>query len=99
MRLEEYETKELSSWHKLWYSNSYIFTTQCLRPLIFQTMNCIISINLSLKYKNFTESGCKEIGIQNFEVVAKTQFLYEWNPGVNIYFFKLFKICKMQINT
>ena len=38
-------------------------------------MNCVISINLSLKYQNFTQSGCKEIGIQKFEIVAKTQFL------------------------
>ena len=38
-------------------------------------MNCIISINLSLKYQKFTPSGCKEMGIQKFEVVAKTQFL------------------------
>ena len=38
-------------------------------------MNCAISINLSLKNQNFTLSGCKEIGIQQFEVEAKTQFL------------------------
>ena len=39
-------------------------------------MNCAILINLSLKYQNSTPSGCKKIGIQKFEVVAKTQFLY-----------------------
>ena len=38
-------------------------------------MNYAISINLSLKNQNFTLSGCKEIGIQQFEVEAKTQFL------------------------
>ena len=27
-----------------------------------------------MKYQNFTRSGCKELGIKKFEVVAKTQF-------------------------
>ena len=38
-------------------------------------MNYVISINLSLKYQKFTQSGCKEKGIKKFEIVAKTQFL------------------------
>ena len=40
--------KELSLCHKLWFSNAYIFATQCRRPQIFQTMNSVRSNNLSL---------------------------------------------------
>ena len=54
--------------------NPYIAATQCRRPLIFQTMNSAKSNNLSLKYKRFTLSDCKDIGIGIFETVAKTQF-------------------------
>ena len=49
----------------------YIFATQRSRPLIFQTMNCIRSKNLSLKYQRFTLLGCKNIGTRKFEFVAK----------------------------
>ena len=31
---------------------------------------------LSLEYQKFTPSGCKNLGIGKFELVAKTQFLY-----------------------
>ena len=33
--------------------------------------------NLSLKYKRFEPSGCKDIGTRKFELVAKTQTLSE----------------------
>ena len=46
------------------FFNSYIFATQCRRPLIYQTMNNFRSIRLSLKYQRFTPSGCKDIGIR-----------------------------------
>ena len=34
-------------------------------------MNCVISINLSLKYQKFTQSGCKEVGIKNLRLWQK----------------------------
>ena len=52
--------KELSLCHKLWFLNIYICATKCCRPLIFQTMNSVISNNLSLKYQRFTPPSCKE---------------------------------------
>ena len=33
-----------------------------ISSLIFQTMNCVRSKNLSLKYQRFTPSDCKDIG-------------------------------------
>ena len=39
-------------------------------------MISVLSNNLSLKYKKFTQSGYKDIEIRNFEFVTKTQFLY-----------------------
>ena len=51
-------------------------SNRCRRPLIFQTMNSVKSNSLSLKYRRFTPSGCKDIEIRKFEFVAKTQFLY-----------------------
>ena len=36
------KSKELSLCHKLWFSNPYIFATQCRRSLIFETMNYVI---------------------------------------------------------
>ena len=38
-------------------------------------MNFVTSNYLSLKYKSYTPSGCKDIGIRKFVLVAKTQFL------------------------
>ena len=38
-------------------------------------MNSVGSNNFSLKYQKFTPPGCKGIGIQKLELVAKTQFL------------------------
>ena len=38
-------------------------------------MNSVRLNNLSLKYKAFTSSGCKGLGISKFEFVAKNQFL------------------------
>ena len=38
-------------------------------------MNSYRSTNQSLKYQRFAPSGCKNIGIQRFEFVAKSQFL------------------------
>ena len=55
--------KELSLCHKLWFSNPYFFSTQCLRPYIFQAKYTDKSNNLSLKYQRFTPSGFKDLGI------------------------------------
>ena len=69
--------KELSFCHKLKYSYPYIFSTHGHRPQIFQTINSVGSINLSLKHHGFTLSGCRDIEIKKFEFVAKTQVLYQ----------------------
>ena len=74
--------KKLSLCHKIWFSNFYIFATQCRRPLIFQTINSATAYNLSLKYLRFTPSGSIDIGIGKFEFVAKTQFLCCGHPCV-----------------
>ena len=42
-------------------------------------MNYVRLSNASLKYQRFTPSGCRNIGIRQFEFVAKTQFLYMVN--------------------
>ena len=39
-------------------------------------MNSFESIDLRLKYKMFTPTGCKDIGIRIFEFVAKTKNLF-----------------------
>ena len=65
----------MSLCHKLWFSNPYIFGTQCLRPYLFQTKYSVRSNNLSLKYQRFTPSGSKDIGIQKFKFVTKALFL------------------------
>jgi len=65
--------KELSFCLKLKSFNPYIFATQYRGPLIFQTMHFVRSNNLSLKSKDFLLLGCKDIGIRNFEFVAKTK--------------------------
>ena len=75
--------------HKLWFSNLYIFVTQCGRPQIFQTMNSVRWKNLSLKYQRFAPSGGKNIGIRKSEFVTKTQFLYMPSSEQNLYGFFL----------
>ena len=47
-------------------SNPYIIATQCWRSYIFQSINYVNSINLSLKYQRFTPLGCEDIGIGKF---------------------------------
>ena len=47
----------LSSYHKLWFLNPYIFATRCRRPLLFQTINIVWSN--SLNYQKLTWVGCK----------------------------------------
>ena len=38
-------------------------------------MNSLRSNNLSLKYQRFTTSGCKDIGIKQFQFLVKAEFL------------------------
>ena len=74
--------KILSLCHKLWFSNVYIFAFQCQR---------------SLKYKRFTQLGCKDIRIRKFEFVTKTQFilkLWEKNLLILAIFFNLKIVCE-----
>ena len=66
--------KELCPGHKLFFSNSCIFTTQWRRPWIFQAVNYVRSENLSFKYKRFTPSGFLDKGTRKFEFVLKTPF-------------------------
>ena len=66
----------MSFCHNLWFSNPNIFATQCRIPKIFPTMNSVKSNKLSLKYKRFTPSGCKDIGIIKSEFAVKTHFLF-----------------------
>ena len=53
-----------------------MFSTQCRRLKIFQTISSVRTNNLSLKCQWCTLFGCKDIGIGIFDFVAKTQFLY-----------------------
>ena len=43
--------------------------------LEFQTMNPVISNNISLKYQSFTLSSGRDIGFNKSEFVTKTQLL------------------------
>ena len=62
---------ELSFYHKLWFSKSYIFASQCRRLYI---SNYEFYEN-SMKCK-FEISGCKDLeDIGKFEFVTKTKFL------------------------
>ena len=54
----------------------YIFSIKSGRPLVFQTMNSDRSNNLNLKYQRFTVLYCIDIGIRTFEMVTKTQLLF-----------------------
>ena len=46
-------------------------------------MNSVRSNIKSLKYKRFTKLGSRAIGIIHSEFVAKTQFLYKYQPLSN----------------
>ena len=72
--------------------NPFIFANRCRRPLIFQAKNFFRSNSTFLKFKCFSPSGRKDIGIK------KVQFLFliknfktgnQNNNVVNIYQRKL----------
>ena len=70
--------EELSVCHKPWFSNPYIFATQCRRAQIVKTMNSVWSNNQSLKYKWFTPYGYKDIWIKK-KVYCKPNNLFWCN--------------------
>ena len=61
--------------HKLWFSNTNIFGTQCRKPLMLQTYIFWSNKSHSLKFLWFTTLESKDIGFRKSEFVAKTQFL------------------------
>ena len=67
--------KELSLCHKLWFSNPYIFGTQCRKSLIFHTYIIWTDRSRSLKCQRSTTLGSKDTGIRKSKFVAKTQLL------------------------
>ena len=68
--------KELSFYHKLKFSNLFIFVTWWREPYIFQTEIIRSDRIHSLKYLRSMSMGCKDIRIRKSEIVAKTQFLW-----------------------
>ena len=48
----------------------------------FQNMNSVRPNNLSLKYQRYTQTGCKDIGIKQFEFMTKNQLLYKKAPFI-----------------
>ena len=51
----------------------FLFLCNYYSPMsyIFQTMNLVRSIDLSLEYQMFTPSGCQDIGMTNILVCGK----------------------------
>ena len=43
-----------------------------------QILNFVRSNIPELKYQRFTQPGCKDVGISNLELVAKSQFLHNY---------------------
>ena len=64
--------------HKFKFNNPYIFVTQWRNPVIFQTINFFRSNNLSLKFKWFTPSHCKDIEIRNLSLWQKFSSFALW---------------------
>ena len=62
--------------HKFWFSNPYIFETQCRKSLIFHTYIIWTDRSHSLQCQRSTILGSKDIGIRKSKFVAKTQFLF-----------------------
>ena len=70
--------KKLSLYHKLWFSNSFSFATQCCRPYILQTFNSVRSNNLNLKYHRFTPPWFAKIkGIRNLSLWLRLN-TFDW---------------------
>ena len=54
--------------------NEFLLETVCFYSLYL--CNPKSNFEFCLKYQRFTPSGCIDLGIRKFELVAKTQFLY-----------------------
>ena len=65
----------LSLYHKIKYSNAYIFATLQCTPQTFQTYIILDNRIHCLKYQMATILGCSGIGIRKLEFVVKAQFL------------------------
>ena len=75
-------TKILHLYHKLWFSNPYIFGTQCREILIFQTFIIWSNTSHCLKCQRSTALEFKDIEIIKSEFVAKTQSLWQRTKGI-----------------
>ena len=75
----EENKKKLSFGHKLKFSNWYIFVNWRCKPLIFQTKTIWSYRIHSLKYQRSFTLGCKDIGIEKLEFVAKTPLSYTFD--------------------
>ena len=80
------QTKELSFCLKLKYYYLYILATQCRRLQIFQTIISVRSNNLSLKYQRVKPTGCRDIEIRKFEVVAKPNSFSNLFEKTNVFY-------------
>ena len=66
MRVSKTLMHKGTAWALPQFSNFYIYAIQCVRPMIFHTINSVRSIIQGLKYYRFTPSSCKDIGIIKF---------------------------------
>ena len=94
MRQSFLQTKGLSLWNKIKYSNLNIFRTRFCKPLIFQTQIIWSNRIHSLKYLRSATFGSKDIVIRKSEFVAKTQFLsFLWKKMIIQPVYKMIFIC------
>ena len=61
----------MSPCHRFWFSNLYIFETQCHKPLIFQTYIIWSNISHSLKCQWFTILDSKDLRLENLSLWQK----------------------------
>ena len=69
--------KQLKTSLRPWFSNPYIFTAWCCRPLLIQSKNSGRLKSQSFKYQRFATLGCKDIGIIRLESGARDQLLWK----------------------
>ena len=65
------------------FSNQYIFKTQC-RPLMFKTINPVISNSLSVKYQRFTPSVCDKNSNPDFLTTKISALFLPLNTDDNL---------------
>ena len=69
-------SKSLIPFGDIFLANSVTNSDFLIPTSIVQIMKLNESNSLSLEYQRCTPSACKDIGIRQFEFVAKTQFLF-----------------------